>query len=95
MTAPVRVGIIGISAERGLPTPPRYARVTGIPVASPAYNVAHAYERLVRAVRSGTKTLPDFADGVQHHRLLTAIEQAAATGERTPVPGPAASAESS
>lgn len=83
--AQVAIAGPGDKSLRPLPTPPRYASVPGVPATSPAYNVAHAYERLVRALRDGTRTLPDFADGARHHRLLAAIEQAAATGERTSV----------
>jgi predicted dehydrogenase len=69
-----------------LPTPAEYEHVHGIAATKPAYVVAHAYERLVRSLRSGTKTLPDFADGVRHHRLLAAIEQAASTGTSADIP---------
>jgi predicted dehydrogenase len=71
---------------RPLPTPAQYVRVPGIPSTNPAYVVAHAYHRIVDDSRRGTKTVPDFADGVQHHRLLAAIEQAATTGTTVRVP---------
>ncbi|MGX7733079.1 Gfo/Idh/MocA family protein [Rhodococcus sp. 2H158] len=72
-----------------LPTPGEYERVHGLPETTPAYVVAHSYEQLVHGLHAGTKTLPDFADGVRHHRLLSAIEHAAATGTLTPVEPPA------
>jgi len=72
-------------AARPLRTPPEYERVHGVPTTSPAYTLAHSYERLVRGMRTGTKLLPDFADGVRHHRLLATIQQAADTGIRSDI----------
>ncbi len=45
-------------------------------------NVAQAYARFARDYREGTHLCPTFEDGVTRHRLLNAIEMAAATGER-------------
>jgi predicted dehydrogenase len=83
----VQVSMAGKDQEtlQPLATPAEYERVHGLPVTSPAYTVAHSYERLVREIRTGQSLLPDFADGVQHHRLLAAIDQATATGTSTPV----------
>jgi hypothetical protein len=83
----VQVSMAGKDQEtlQPLPTPSEYERVHGLPVTSPAYTVAHSYERLVREVRTGQSLLPDFDDGVQHHRLLAAIDQAVSTGTSTPV----------
>ncbi|QFZ78219.1 gfo/Idh/MocA family oxidoreductase [Streptomyces fagopyri] len=54
--------------------------------ASPAANVARLYERFARDLADGTHTVPDFAHALARHRLIDAIEQAAATGAtRTPV----------
>lgn len=43
-------------------------------------NVLREYAALVRDIRDGTHEVPDFAFAVNCHRLITAIEQAAATG---------------
>src|SRR5213595_1529151 len=45
-------------------------------------NVAQAYARFARDYREGTHLCPTFEDAVTRHRLLNAIEMAAATGER-------------
>jgi len=45
-------------------------------------NVAHAYVRFARDYREGTHLCPTFDDAVARHRMLTAIETAAATGQR-------------
>jgi predicted dehydrogenase len=45
-------------------------------------NVAQAYARLASDYREGTHLCPTFEDAVTRHRMLDAIEIAAATGER-------------
>jgi len=45
-------------------------------------NVAEAYTRFARDYREGTHLCPTFEDAVTRHRMLNAIEMAAATGER-------------
>jgi predicted dehydrogenase len=45
-------------------------------------NVAQAYARLARDYHEGTHLCPTFQDAVTRHRMLNAIELAAATGER-------------
>jgi predicted dehydrogenase len=62
-----------------LPVPPQYRSSQ---LAGPARNVAEAYARFARDYREGTDLCPTFADGVTRHRMLHAIEIAAATGER-------------
>jgi predicted dehydrogenase len=47
-----------------------------------AFNVAQAYARFAADIRDGTQSCPTFDDAVIRHRLLTAIEQSAATGKR-------------
>jgi predicted dehydrogenase len=44
--------------------------------------VAHAYAQLRADVEEGLSTVPSFADGVEHHRLLERITRAAQTGTR-------------
>jgi len=48
-----------------------------------AGNVRRIYAALAHDLRHGTKTAPTFDDAVETHRLIAAIERAAATGERT------------
>jgi predicted dehydrogenase len=45
-------------------------------------NVAQAYARFARDYREGTHLCPTFDDAVTRHRMLDAIEKAAATGQR-------------
>ncbi len=45
-------------------------------------NVAQAYARFARDYREGTHLCPTFEDAVTRHRMLNAIEMAAATGQR-------------
>src|SRR5207302_9315535 len=54
----------------------------------PSTNVAQAYARFARDYREGTHLCPTFDDAVTRHRMLTAIETAALTGQRQTV-GPA------
>jgi predicted dehydrogenase len=51
----------------------------------PGTNVAEAYARFARDYREGTHFCPTFEDAVTRHRMLTAIETAAATGRRQTV----------
>jgi len=49
---------------------------------TPAYNVGRAYAAFAADIANRTHTVPDFADGVRRHEVITAIERSAATGER-------------
>jgi predicted dehydrogenase len=49
---------------------------------APAYNVGRAYAAFASDIANGTRTVPDFADGVRRHELIAAIERSAASGER-------------
>src|SRR5438105_72449 len=62
-----------------LPVPPQY-RVA--PSLGPATNVAQAYAHFARDYRERTQLCPTFDDAVTRHRMLDAIEKAAATGRR-------------
>ena len=62
-----------------LPVPQQY-RFS--PLHGPATNVAQAYARFARDYREGTHLCPTFEDAVTRHRMLDAIEKAAATGQR-------------
>jgi predicted dehydrogenase len=52
------------------------------PPQGPSTNVAQAYARFARDYREGTHLSPTFDDAVTRHRMLDAIETAAATGQR-------------
>jgi predicted dehydrogenase len=62
-----------------LPVPQQYRWA---PPQGPSTNVAEAYARFARDYREGTHFCPTFDDAVTRHRMLDAIETAAATGER-------------
>src|SRR6184192_1978891 len=64
-----------------LPVPEQY-RWAPPQVPGPSTNVAQAYAHFARDYREGTKLCPTFDDAVTRHRMLDAIETAAATGER-------------
>jgi predicted dehydrogenase len=52
---------------------------------APAYNVGRAYAAFAADIDNGTHTVPDFADGVRRREVISAIERAAASGERVKV----------
>jgi predicted dehydrogenase len=52
---------------------------------APAYNVGRAYAAFAADIDNGTHTVPDFADGVRRREVISAIERAAASGERVRV----------
>ncbi len=62
-----------------LPVPKKY---WWSPPQGPSTNVAQAYARFARDYREGTHFCPTFDDAVTRHRMLDAIETAAATGQR-------------
>jgi predicted dehydrogenase len=62
-----------------LPAPDQYRWA---PPQGPSANVAEAYARFARDYRDGTRLCPTFEDAVTRHRMLDAIETAAATGQR-------------
>src|SRR6266581_6019116 len=49
---------------------------------APAFNVGRAYAAFAADIDNGTHTVPHFADAVQRHELIAAIERSAASGER-------------
>jgi predicted dehydrogenase len=75
----VRGGKGAQSALENLPVPERYRWA---PPQGPGTNVAQAYARFARDYREGTHFCPTFEDAVTRHRMLNAIETAAATGQR-------------
>jgi predicted dehydrogenase len=64
-----------------LPAPEQY-RWSPPQGAGPSTNVAQAYARFARDYREGTHFCPTFEDALTRHRMLDAIETAAATGQR-------------
>jgi predicted dehydrogenase len=75
----VRGGRGAQSALELLPVPEQYRWA---PPQGPGTNVAQAYARFARDYREGTHFCPTFEDAVRRHRMLDAIETAAATGQR-------------
>jgi predicted dehydrogenase len=69
------------SSLENLPVPERY-RWSPPQGGGPSTNVAQAYAHFARDYREGTQLCPTFDDAVTRHRLLDAIETAAATGQR-------------
>jgi predicted dehydrogenase len=69
------------SSLDGLPVPGEY-RWAPPQGAGPSTNVAQSYARFARDYREGTHFCPTFDDAVTRHRMLNAIEVAAATGQR-------------
>jgi predicted dehydrogenase len=62
-----------------MPVPAKYRVAPEGTPSGPAYNVAQAYARAAGALRGGTFDV-DFNLAVQRHKLIDAIERAAATG---------------
>jgi predicted dehydrogenase len=75
----VRGGRGAQSSLEILPVPEQYRWA---PPQGPGTNVAQAYARFARDYREGTHFCPTFEDAVTRHRMLNAIETAAATGQR-------------
>src|SRR2546422_58035 len=71
----------GQSSLEVLPVPEQY-RWSPPQGPGPSTNVAQAYARFARDYREGTRFCPTFDDAVTRHRMLNAIETAAATGQR-------------
>jgi len=69
-----------------LVTPDSYDHVPALADTDPAYTVAHAYEAFRADLHAGTHDVPDFAHATRTHRLLSAIQTAAATGTRQCLP---------
>jgi predicted dehydrogenase len=77
----VRGGNGDQSSLEPLPVPARY-RWAPPQAPGPSTNVAQAYAHFARDYREGTHLCPTFEDAVTRHRMLDAIEKAAATGKR-------------
>src|SRR3954453_21914415 len=77
----VRGGQGAQSSLELLPVPEHY-RWSPPQRPGPSTNVAQAYARFARDYREGTHLCRTFEDAVTRHRMLDAIETAAATGQR-------------
>jgi predicted dehydrogenase len=66
------------SSLKVMPVPEKYR---WSPPQGPSTNVAQAYARFACDYREGTHLCPTFDDAVTRHRMLDAIETAAATGQ--------------
>jgi predicted dehydrogenase len=75
----VRGGRGAQSSLELLPVPNQYRWA---PPQGPGTNVAQAYARFARDYREGTHFCPTFEEALTRHRMLDAIETAAATGQR-------------
>ena len=66
-----------------MPVPEAFNPIGDLLAANPlAASVARAYTYLARDLKSGTQSLPGFADAVVRHRMIEAIERSAQTGAR-------------
>ena len=63
------------------PVPERY-HTTSTDPATPSHAVAEAYAQIAQDLRTGSTSAPTFADALRRHRMLAAVQQAAATGQR-------------
>src|SRR3954447_7708144 len=77
----VRGGTGAQSALELLPVPEKY-RWAPPQAPGASTNVAQAYAHFAHDYREGTHLCPTFDDAVKRHRMLDAIETAAATGKR-------------
>lgn len=67
-----------------LSVPARYRWVSDA-LGGPAVNVAQSYMLLAQDIREGTRQATSFADALVRHRLIAAIEESAAGGQRITV----------
>ena len=75
----VRGGKGAQSSLEHLPVPEQYRWASP---QGPGTNVAQAYARFAHDYREGTHFCPTFEDAARRHRMLDAVETAAATGRR-------------
>ncbi|GAA3602648.1 Gfo/Idh/MocA family oxidoreductase [Kineosporia mesophila] len=58
-----------------------------VPGGGPALNVAEVYTRIAQDLRTGSRTVPDFALATHNSTLIAAVTRAAQSGRRQRVPG--------
>ncbi|WP_250562085.1 Gfo/Idh/MocA family protein [Sphaerisporangium fuscum] len=90
----LQISALGLRGSRGvggaaedLPVPARFRTAAPDVPDATVLNVAQLYAALAGDIRTGARTVPDFATGVGLHRLLDTIRRAAETGTRQPVLG--------
>ncbi|GAA3837831.1 Gfo/Idh/MocA family oxidoreductase [Saccharothrix violaceirubra] len=66
-----------VGSEGGTPVVLR-VEPDGLDLSNPAGNVARLYRALAADLRTGSRTTPDFAEGLRVHRLLDAVRASAA-----------------
>ncbi|MFQ5879172.1 MAG: Gfo/Idh/MocA family protein [Dehalococcoidia bacterium] len=76
----------GDDGLRELPIPERLVWVPPTVPKGIPFNVAQMYRRLAQAIGDGKPAQPDFHEAVRRHRMLAALEQAAAEGRRLVMP---------
>ncbi len=64
-----------------MPTPERFTLIPDTVPAGPPRNVAQAYTRLAQAMREGKPYSPSFADAVNAHKLVAALEKSSESGK--------------
>jgi predicted dehydrogenase len=74
-----QAGDLVVTTDFGAEPPPA---ATSPGLAGPPANVSELYAGLVRDIRAGTRTVPDFDRAVRLTRLLDAIDMASDTGRR-------------
>ncbi|MCP5156075.1 MAG: Gfo/Idh/MocA family oxidoreductase [Ectothiorhodospiraceae bacterium] len=80
---PSRIHLAVGKAELAEVAPPdRYRLIPADMAAGPGRNVAQAYARFARALRSGASETPDFDDAVRRHALIDAMERSHEEGRR-------------
>jgi predicted dehydrogenase len=77
--AAARLRLLTIRAFQTLAVPDDYQ--TELPADPMVGNVARTYARMAADLRQGTRTAPSFDDAVALHRVIAAIETAAADGK--------------
>ncbi|GAA1985152.1 Gfo/Idh/MocA family protein [Kitasatospora viridis] len=65
-----------------LDLPPRHFAADPARTGDEGFHVGQLYARLAADLRSGERTVPDFAEGLRLHRVLDAVRRAAGTGVR-------------
>jgi len=79
--SPLRLyGTDGSGGWTELPVPDRYRRAPAALADTEAEALTELYAALAEDVRTGARTVPDFAAGVRVHRLLDAVRESADTG---------------
>jgi predicted dehydrogenase len=59
----------------------KWPALTGL-AGAPGFNVGRAYAAFAADIDHGTHTVPDFADAVRRHQVISAIEKSAASTDR-------------